>query len=94
MQLRKDNADVNGVLIVLQPPGGNLLQLCIKCSKEDFNIYNSDNADDNSVFVLQPPGANSWLGSLIGTIIGNLKITISNVHIRYEDSMRYVLKWI
>ncbi|XP_074301933.1 uncharacterized protein LOC141633346 isoform X1 [Silene latifolia] len=29
---------------------------------------------------------NSWLGSLIGTIIGNLKITISNVHIRYEDS--------
>ncbi|KAK9670363.1 hypothetical protein RND81_13G196500 [Saponaria officinalis] len=28
----------------------------------------------------------SWLSSLIGTIIGNLKITISNVHIRYEDS--------
>ncbi|KAM7278379.1 hypothetical protein ACFE04_005513 [Oxalis oulophora] len=27
----------------------------------------------------------SWLGSLISTIIGNLKITISNVHIRYED---------
>ncbi|KAL5541456.1 hypothetical protein UlMin_009166 [Ulmus minor] len=33
-----------------------------------------------------PPG-NSWLGSLIATIIGNLKITISNVHIRYEDSV-------
>ncbi|XP_062108869.1 uncharacterized protein LOC133819601 isoform X1 [Humulus lupulus] len=32
------------------------------------------------------PG-NSWLGSLIATIIGNLKITISNVHIRYEDSV-------
>ncbi|XVF38939.1 hypothetical protein REPUB_Repub20aG0145800 [Reevesia pubescens] len=31
-----------------------------------------------------PPG-NSWLGSLIATIIGNLKISISNVHIRYED---------
>lgn len=30
---------------------------------------------------------NSWLGSLIGTIIGNLKISISNVHIRYEDSV-------
>ncbi|KAK9053434.1 hypothetical protein SSX86_030068 [Deinandra increscens subsp. villosa] len=29
---------------------------------------------------------NSWLGSLIGTIIGNLKISIGNVHIRYEDS--------
>ncbi|XP_050374958.1 uncharacterized protein LOC126792594 [Argentina anserina] len=28
---------------------------------------------------------NSWLGSLIATIIGNLKISISNVHIRYED---------
>ncbi|KAD5802908.1 hypothetical protein E3N88_14268 [Mikania micrantha] len=30
---------------------------------------------------------NSWLGSLIGTIIGNLKISIGNVHIRYEDSV-------
>ncbi|PRQ39555.1 putative vacuolar protein sorting-associated protein [Rosa chinensis] len=30
---------------------------------------------------------NSWLGSLIATIIGNLKISISNVHIRYEDSV-------
>ncbi|CAI9779714.1 unnamed protein product [Fraxinus pennsylvanica] len=33
-----------------------------------------------------PSSGNSWLGSLISTIIGNLKITISNVHIRYEDS--------
>ncbi|KAK9136608.1 hypothetical protein Sjap_007202 [Stephania japonica] len=32
-------------------------------------------------------GASSWLGSLIATIIGNLKISISNVHIRYEDSV-------
>ncbi|WRX17412.1 Vacuolar protein sorting-associated protein 13 [Theobroma cacao] len=31
-----------------------------------------------------PPG-NSWHGSLISTVIGNLKICISNVHIRYED---------
>lgn len=36
-----------------------------------------------------PPG-NSWLGSLIATIIGNLKISISNVHIRYEDSVSNV----
>lgn len=36
---------------------------------------------------VKPPGGNSWLGSLIGTIIGNLKISISNVHIRYEDSV-------
>ncbi|KAG2726780.1 hypothetical protein I3760_01G128300 [Carya illinoinensis] len=34
-----------------------------------------------------PPPANSWLGSLIATIIGNLKISISNVHVRYEDSV-------
>lgn len=27
----------------------------------------------------------SWLGSLINTIIGNLKLSISNIHIRYED---------
>lgn len=27
----------------------------------------------------------SWLGSLIDTIIGNLKLSISNIHIRYED---------
>ncbi|KAL7618287.1 hypothetical protein Lser_V15G01600 [Lactuca serriola] len=31
------------------------------------------------------PAGNSWLGSLIGTIIGNLKISIGNVHVRYED---------
>lgn len=34
-----------------------------------------------------PPGGNSWLGALIATIIGNLKISLSNVHIRYEDSI-------
>ncbi|KAM6557396.1 hypothetical protein CsatB_004415 [Cannabis sativa] len=28
----------------------------------------------------------SWLGSLISTIVGNLKLSISNIHIRYEDS--------
>ncbi|GAB2273666.1 hypothetical protein Dimus_008448 [Dionaea muscipula] len=28
----------------------------------------------------------SWLGSLIDTIIGNLKLSISNIHIRYEDT--------
>ncbi|RWW19541.1 hypothetical protein BHE74_00015290, partial [Ensete ventricosum] len=33
------------------------------------------------------PGGNSWLGSLVATIIGNLKVTISNVHIRYEDTI-------
>ncbi|VFR02184.1 unnamed protein product [Cuscuta campestris] len=27
----------------------------------------------------------SWLQSLISTIIGNLKLIISNIHIRYED---------
>ncbi|KAJ6768458.1 TETRATRICOPEPTIDE REPEAT (TPR)-CONTAINING PROTEIN-RELATED [Salix koriyanagi] len=32
-----------------------------------------------------PVSGNSWMGSLIATIIGNLKISISNVHIRYED---------
>jgi len=31
----------------------------------------------------------SWLGSLINTIIGNLKLSISNIHIRYEDLERY-----
>ncbi|XP_061989598.1 uncharacterized protein LOC133708161 [Rosa rugosa] len=34
---------------------------------------------------LKQSNGNSWLGSLIATIIGNLKISISNVHIRYED---------
>ncbi|KAG8658937.1 uncharacterized protein LOC110610326 isoform X2 [Manihot esculenta] len=33
-----------------------------------------------------PPPGNSWLGSLIATIIGNLKISISNVHVRFEDA--------
>ncbi|GAB2290516.1 hypothetical protein Dimus_024794 [Dionaea muscipula] len=29
----------------------------------------------------KPPAGNSWLGSLIATIIGNLKISISNIHV-------------
>ncbi|XP_026458441.1 putative vacuolar protein sorting-associated protein 13A [Papaver somniferum] len=33
------------------------------------------------------PGGNSWLGSLVATIIGNLKISITNVHVRYEDTI-------
>ncbi|WOL09557.1 hypothetical protein Cni_G18310 [Canna indica] len=28
----------------------------------------------------------SWLGSLVNTIIGNLKLSITNIHIRYEDT--------
>lgn len=32
----------------------------------------------------------SWLGSLINTVIGNLKLSISNIHIRYEDIERWV----
>ncbi|XP_020523218.1 putative vacuolar protein sorting-associated protein 13F isoform X1 [Amborella trichopoda] len=27
----------------------------------------------------------SWLGSLINTIIGNLKLSVTYIHIRYED---------
>ncbi|XP_043715720.1 uncharacterized protein LOC122664096 isoform X2 [Telopea speciosissima] len=34
---------------------------------------------------LQSPENTSWLGSLINTIIGNLKLSITNIHIRYED---------
>ncbi|XP_052881690.1 uncharacterized protein LOC108482794 [Gossypium arboreum] len=34
---------------------------------------------------LKPEMNKSWLGSLISTIIGNLKLSISNIHIRYED---------
>ncbi|KAL5551261.1 hypothetical protein UlMin_001437, partial [Ulmus minor] len=33
----------------------------------------------------KPEVNTSWLGSLISTIIGNLKLSISNIHIRYED---------
>ncbi|KAH9312824.1 hypothetical protein KI387_027859, partial [Taxus chinensis] len=33
------------------------------------------------------PETNSWISSLIATIVGNLKISISNVHIRYEDQV-------
>ncbi|KAH9321017.1 hypothetical protein KI387_015656, partial [Taxus chinensis] len=28
----------------------------------------------------------SWLGSLINTIIGNIKLAITNIHVRYEDT--------
>jgi hypothetical protein len=31
----------------------------------------------------------SWLGSFIGTVIGNIKLSIGNIHIRYEDIERY-----
>lgn len=48
------------------------------------------NFTSNIFFFWQAPAGNSWLGSLIATIIGNLKISISNVHVRYEDSVRLV----
>uniref|UniRef100_A0A7N0VMH0 PH domain-containing protein n=1 Tax=Kalanchoe fedtschenkoi TaxID=63787 RepID=A0A7N0VMH0_KALFE len=35
---------------------------------------------------LQSEMNKSWLGSLIDTVIGNLKLSISNIHVRYEDS--------
>ena len=56
-------------------------------SSLSYNVYHDS---VYHCFVLQPPSGNSWLGSLISTIIGNLKISISNVHIRYEDSVRLV----
>ncbi|XP_057872719.2 uncharacterized protein LOC131078906 isoform X2 [Cryptomeria japonica] len=28
----------------------------------------------------------SWLGSLINTVIGNIKLAITNIHVRYEDT--------
>ncbi|PHT71568.1 hypothetical protein T459_22353 [Capsicum annuum] len=36
------------------------------------------------------PAGNSWLGSLFGTLIGNLKISITNAHVRYEVSVSLV----
>ncbi|GBG70050.1 hypothetical protein CBR_g4878 [Chara braunii] len=33
------------------------------------------------------PESKSWLQSLISTVIGNLKLSITNVHIRYEDTV-------
>lgn len=36
-------------------------------------------------------GSSSWIGSLVDTIVGNLKISFSNVHIRYEDPGGYCL---
>eukprot|EP00850_Spirogloea_muscicola_P018627 SM000173S02996 [mRNA] locus=s173:28246:52241:- [translate_table: standard] len=38
----------------------------------------------------QAPETSSWLGSLIATVVGNLKISITNVHIRYEDTLSNV----
>lgn len=35
--------------------------------------------------MLQTDMNKSWLGSLINTVIGNLRLSISNIHIRYED---------
>lgn len=60
---------------------------CFALSKKcgDFSMVRKF---DWHLILLQPPPGNSWLGSLIATIIGNLKISISNVHIRYEDSVR------
>nr|XP_027080056.1 uncharacterized protein LOC113703042 isoform X2 [Coffea arabica] len=35
---------------------------------------------------LQTEVNKSWLESLINTVIGNLKLSVSNIHIRYEDT--------
>lgn len=55
-----------------------------------FSYLQSLSSDYTIFYCLQSATGNSWLGSLIGTIIGNLKISIGNVHIRYEDSVRLV----
>ncbi|XP_059076567.1 uncharacterized protein LOC131042467 isoform X2 [Cryptomeria japonica] len=43
--------------------------------------------DKKKAKVESSPETNSWIGSLIATIVGNLKVSISNVHIRYEDQV-------
>lgn len=68
----------------------SLLLKC-QCLWENMVIYSHFGVPIHIIdFFWQPPPGNSWLGSLIATIIGNLKISISNVHIRYEDSVRLV----
>ena len=69
------------------------LLLKFQCLWENMVIYSHFGVPIHIIvffFFWQPPPGNSWLGSLIATIIGNLKISISNVHIRYEDSVRLV----
>lgn len=32
--------------------------------------------------------SSGWLQGLISTIVGNLKLSVTNVHVRYEDGTR------
>ncbi|WZZ79291.1 hypothetical protein YC2023_099863 [Brassica napus] len=37
------------------------------------------------VLLIKVDSNKSWVGSLVDTVMGNLKLSISNIHIRYED---------
>lgn len=50
---------------------------------------NESMIDSDSFGLYYAQSNSSWLGSLIGTVIGNLKLSITNIHIRYEDTERY-----
>eukprot|EP01018_Ginkgo_biloba_P025446 Gb_15429 [translate_table: standard] len=52
---------------------------------EEAELAMLEAKDKKTTKVESSPETNSWLGSLIATVVGNLKISISNVHIRYED---------
>ncbi|CAK7326271.1 unnamed protein product [Dovyalis caffra] len=84
---------IDRVFILAQPaPDGRTLKEEDRRKLFEIKLQQIEEAESATLEATRsklgsPPPGNSWLGSLIGTIIGNLKISISNVHIRYEDSV-------
>ncbi|KAJ7520814.1 hypothetical protein O6H91_19G024000 [Diphasiastrum complanatum] len=54
---------------------------------EEAELAMLEAKDKRSSLKETSPETSSWLGSLIATIVGNLKISVTNLHIRYEDTV-------
>ncbi|XAR70582.1 hypothetical protein NMG60_11027485 [Bertholletia excelsa] len=54
-------------------------------SEMEFRISRCPLSNERKSIARHTKENKSWLGSVIDTIIGNLKLSISNIHIRYED---------
>eukprot|EP00897_Mesotaenium_endlicherianum_P006912 jgi/Mesen1/6249/ME000323S05384 len=67
---------------------GDALQAAKIRKVRDAEVSNVEK-DKNGGSQSTDPNSETWISALISTIIGNLQLSITNVHIRYEDSQSH-----
>jgi hypothetical protein len=66
----------------------DLLDSSMQSWLKDMFLFGKSCAWKFTSQILQETNSNTWFSSLIATIVGNLKVSITNLHIRYEDTVR------